>query len=209
LITHHGQKLSTVIYYKPTDTHQYLHFASCHPRHTKRVIPYNLARRICTNVNEESTRNERLNEMQNYLLNHGYPKNSIQDWIQKATNMDQQQLINPPTFENAGLNALPLVTTHNPKNRNITLFVKHLLNTILQTDDKMSKALEKFKFINSKRQAKTLRRILCKSHFRKNNTFAIHKCSVPRCGTCQYVKEESVFKIGSRDFKVNNSMSCN
>ena len=34
LITHQGEKLSTDIFYKPTDTHQYLHFASCHPRHT-------------------------------------------------------------------------------------------------------------------------------------------------------------------------------
>jgi hypothetical protein len=43
LITHHGDKLSTDIYYKPTDTYQYLHVASCHPRHTKHAIPYNLA----------------------------------------------------------------------------------------------------------------------------------------------------------------------
>ena len=39
LITHQGEKLSTDIFYKPTDTHQYLHFPSCHPRHTKRSIP--------------------------------------------------------------------------------------------------------------------------------------------------------------------------
>jgi hypothetical protein len=67
LITHHGEKLWTDIYYKPTDTHQYLHFASSHPRHTKCTIPNNLARRICTIVSEESIRNESLNEMQNYL----------------------------------------------------------------------------------------------------------------------------------------------
>jgi hypothetical protein len=44
-ITHNGESLSTDVYYKPTDTHQYLHFGSCDPRHTKRSIPYNLARR--------------------------------------------------------------------------------------------------------------------------------------------------------------------
>jgi hypothetical protein len=82
--------------------------------------------------------------MQNYLLNQGYPKNIIQDGIQKATIMDCQELIKPPTFENTGLNASPLVTTHNPRNRNITSFVKHL-NTVLKTDDTMSKALEKIK----------------------------------------------------------------
>ena len=39
--------LETDIHYKPTDTKQYLDFSSCHPAHTKRSIPYNVARRIC------------------------------------------------------------------------------------------------------------------------------------------------------------------
>ena len=43
-----NKKLFTDIYYKPTDTHQYLHFSSCHPRHTKHSIPYSQARRLCT-----------------------------------------------------------------------------------------------------------------------------------------------------------------
>ena len=37
-------KLYTDIYYKTTDTHQYLHYRSCHPKHTKNNIPYTLAR---------------------------------------------------------------------------------------------------------------------------------------------------------------------
>ena len=39
-------KLSTDLYVKPTDTHQYLHAQSDHAGHTKRAIPYNLATRI-------------------------------------------------------------------------------------------------------------------------------------------------------------------
>ena len=44
-------KISTDLYTKPTDTHQYLNWTSCHPRHTKTSIPYSLAlrlRRICS-----------------------------------------------------------------------------------------------------------------------------------------------------------------
>ena len=36
---------------KPTDTHQFLHKKSCHPWHTKKMIPYSQAlryRRICS-----------------------------------------------------------------------------------------------------------------------------------------------------------------
>lgn len=55
-ITHEGESISTDIYYKQTDTHQYIHFNSCHPRHTKRAIQYNLARRKCTTVSDKKNR---------------------------------------------------------------------------------------------------------------------------------------------------------
>ena len=49
-----GDKISTDLYVKPTDTHQYLHASSCHAFHTKRSIPYGQAHRlnrICSDNN--------------------------------------------------------------------------------------------------------------------------------------------------------------
>ena len=46
LITIEGTKIETKIYHKKTDSFNYLHFGSNHPWHTKRNIPYSLARRI-------------------------------------------------------------------------------------------------------------------------------------------------------------------
>ena len=43
LVISSNGKLITSIYSKPTDYHQYLHFGSCHPEHTKRSIVYNQA----------------------------------------------------------------------------------------------------------------------------------------------------------------------
>ena len=43
--------ISTDLYCKPTDTHQYLNGKSCHPSHIKKAIPYSQAlrlRRICS-----------------------------------------------------------------------------------------------------------------------------------------------------------------
>ncbi|XP_062571387.1 uncharacterized protein LOC134233429, partial [Saccostrea cucullata] len=147
LIKKDGECLSTDIYYKPTDTHQYLHFSSCHPSHTKRSIPYNLARRVCTIVSDEKTRDKRLNELKKYLLEQCYPSGIIEDGIKKATEIDRETLINSSNSDNPDTSILPLVTTYNPRNRNITPTVRHL-NNLLQTDEKMSKVLEKYKFIN-------------------------------------------------------------
>lgn len=44
LLTKQDEVIITDTHYKPTHTHQYLHFNSCNPRHTKRTIPDNLAR---------------------------------------------------------------------------------------------------------------------------------------------------------------------
>ena len=44
-------KLETDVYVKPTDSHQYLHYSSCHPSGCKKSIPYAQAmrlRRICS-----------------------------------------------------------------------------------------------------------------------------------------------------------------
>ena len=48
-----NNQISTDIFFKSTDTHQYLNFGSSHPRHVKRSIPYNLAIRIRTIASEE------------------------------------------------------------------------------------------------------------------------------------------------------------
>ena len=46
-----GGGISTDVFSKPTDTHQYLDYRSCHPKHVKQAIPYGQAlrlRRICS-----------------------------------------------------------------------------------------------------------------------------------------------------------------
>ena len=53
LIKRSDNKIWMDIYFKPTDTHRCLPFSSNHPSHCKRNIPFTLARRICTIVENE------------------------------------------------------------------------------------------------------------------------------------------------------------
>ena len=50
LIKRNNDKIWMDIYYKPTDTHRCFPFSSNHPKHCKKNIPFTLARRICTIV---------------------------------------------------------------------------------------------------------------------------------------------------------------
>ena len=52
-------KIETDVYYKETNSHDYLDFTSHHPFHIKKNITYNLAKRIivfCTNADKMSDR---------------------------------------------------------------------------------------------------------------------------------------------------------
>ena len=76
LLIKSNTKISTDIFYKETDSKQYLNFRSCHPKHTKTSIPYNLARRICTIVSDQRQRETRLSELRNSLQKAKLPRNS-------------------------------------------------------------------------------------------------------------------------------------
>ena len=66
-------KIVTDLYQKPTDTQQYVHFKSCHPSHTERNIPFNLARRYCTIIGKDVSKNDKLNSLESVLIKQSYP----------------------------------------------------------------------------------------------------------------------------------------
>ena len=54
LIKNANGQIITDIYHKPTDTQQYLHFKSHHPKNCIKSIPYTLARRIHTIITDKN-----------------------------------------------------------------------------------------------------------------------------------------------------------
>ena len=85
-------KLETDIYYKPTDSKQYLLFNSCHPKHTRTSIPYSLARRIRSIVTNEEILRIRMNELRLALKQQNYPLNVIEKGIDKAMKLRKEEL---------------------------------------------------------------------------------------------------------------------
>ena len=70
-------KIETDLYSKPTDCHNYLQWNSCHPRSTKKGIPYSQAlrlRRICSNPIDFT---KRLHMLEGYFRKGGYPPKYI------------------------------------------------------------------------------------------------------------------------------------
>ena len=74
LINNH---IETDLHTKPTNKHQYLLKTSCHPNHTKKVIPFSLFLRIRRLCSTETFFDQRSRELIEYLIKRGYvPVNS-------------------------------------------------------------------------------------------------------------------------------------
>ena len=67
VILHSDCTIEADIYYKDTNTHDYLPYDSAHPDHSKDNVPYNLAKRIVVFVSNEKKIEYRLNELKNWL----------------------------------------------------------------------------------------------------------------------------------------------
>ena len=67
-------KLSTDLYIKPTDRHQYLHYSSSHPDHTKKLIVYSQTLRLNRICSVEADFVWDKKEMKLWFLKQGYPE---------------------------------------------------------------------------------------------------------------------------------------
>ena len=97
------------IYYKPTDTHRCFPFSSNNPTHCKRNIPFTLARRISTIVENTEAKMKHLENLKINLSQHECPKQLTEFGINKALSIPLQELRTPKAISND--NSLLFITT--------------------------------------------------------------------------------------------------
>ena len=72
------------IYNKPTDSKRYVPFTSNHIQHCLTDIPFSLARRICTIVEDKNIKEKCLKELKKTLLEQKCPKSVIEASMLRA-----------------------------------------------------------------------------------------------------------------------------
>ena len=204
-----GDTIITDIYFKPTDTKQYLNFYSCHPRHTKINVPYNLARRICSIVIDQTLREKRLCELKESLTKCNYPLQIIEQGIERAKQLDIQILRTPK--EKQKTNNITYIETFNP---NVQSFSQTINSTMsfLNKSEKMQHVLQNTKVIHAKRQPPNWKNILTKAKFEQpDKIFKTSKCGDKRCKCCTNIITTSshFFADLNLEFKIRADMDCN
>ena len=76
--------ITTDLYIKPTDTHQYLHPASCHPGHIKSSIPFSQTLRILRICSERSTADRHIANLVQHLVKRGHSKKKVLKQVNRA-----------------------------------------------------------------------------------------------------------------------------
>ena len=88
-----GNKILTDVYCKPTDTHQYLHYGSCHPRHVKKGIPYGQALRIKRICSTEESYRDRLRDLRSNFIKRGFKENLVDSEFDRARAKTRESLL--------------------------------------------------------------------------------------------------------------------
>ena len=79
-----GNKLTTDLDTKSTDKHQYLHYTSAHPAHTKHSISYRQALRMNRICSYKTDFEKHLVDMKSWFQARGYPSDLIQKEMNKV-----------------------------------------------------------------------------------------------------------------------------
>ena len=125
-------KISTDLYIKSTDRHQYLHFTSSHPNHTKRSIVYSQGLRVKRICSEKEDFLKHMREMKLWFLKWGYPENIVDQELGKVEPSESSRRINKKH------KAVYLVATYHPLLQNIgRIFHRHL--DLLYTDQEVER----------------------------------------------------------------------
>ena len=212
LILHANGLLETDVYYKETNSHDYLDFYSHHPRHTKENIPYNLAKRIIVFCSDDKRVDIRLKELKQWLLQCNYPSRLID---QKFHNAKLQGPANKPQSDNS---VIPLVSTFysNYNVENVCKTANSLLKSV--KSPRLRTVFEDCKVICSYRQPPNLLRQFTSASFQSTPTSIVekvpgfYKCQGKRCELCTlgYIKECNYF-VTSNGFKweIKTHINCN
>ena len=168
------------LYTKPTDTRRYLPYKSAHPKHCKVNIPFCLARRICTIVENEQAKLKHLEELKEIMRRQKYPLEIINKGITKAISIPQTELRQPKDTENSE-KILPFVTTYNQNNPSVFSTIKTTFQALC---DNEVPGMRDFKLIQSRRQPSNLKKILTKAEFTSKPP-KVSQCGNTRCECCK------------------------
>ncbi|XP_033099381.1 uncharacterized protein LOC117103028 [Anneissia japonica] len=193
LVGRNGGNISTSIYYKPTDNHQYLDFYSYHPITLKRSIVYSQCLRLKRICSDPTDYQQQLSRLTTNFLNCHYPLKLILSAILKASSKSRSDLLSY-THRPIPDTRIPMVFDHCPPIKSLGNSIKNDYKT-LQEDPNISE-LYLHPPILAQRQPPNLKSLLTSSSLPlANPTHGNMACNNRRCQLCTIIDTSDRFRV--------------
>ena len=200
--------MTTDLYSKPTDKHQYLSPSSCHPKHCFKSIPFSQAirvKRICSTV---ETTKQRLGDLRHHLKKRGYNDKVIESGFSKASEINRNDLLE---YKEKKINKrVPLVLTYHPSLAKIAGIVRHHWKEIEKSETLVKLFPEPP--VVAFRRPKSIKDTLVRAAVsRPSSTVGQCKpCGDKRCKCCLQLQHTQVFhsKTTGKEYKIFCNVNC-
>ncbi|XP_059827357.1 divergent protein kinase domain 1C isoform X2 [Hypanus sabinus] len=117
-----GDRLSTDIFYKPTDSHNYLDYTSSHPAQCKNVIPYSLFLCLYCICSQDEAFHSRTFQMSSFFQDRDFSSGIVKDALTRISSTSCTSALNPSS-RHYSRDRVPLVLTYHPT----SLQIQHII----------------------------------------------------------------------------------
>ncbi|KAK2556809.1 hypothetical protein P5673_021016 [Acropora cervicornis] len=200
-------RIHTSIFYKVTDTHNYLHFSSFHPDHCKRAIPYSQFLRLRLLCSDDDDFLVKSREMMTFFSQRGYPLTSLEHGLRRVRTIGRPDVLSGSERGDTPVDSVPLVMTYHPFN---TYIKRYLLQhfRILSTDQQTRDIFPQPPIVAYKHDV-NLRDILVHSTDSSSTEQpGSHACHRPRCQTCQFITPLTDIRGPKGTFTIRDHFTC-
>ena len=213
--------ISTDLYTKPTDSHNYLDYRSAHPKHCRAGIPFSQflrLKRVCSNDN---TFVDRCRDMSRHFIRANYPANIIKDAFNRVYPLDRLELLSPRTqTDKLDPNTGILITTFHPFFRECDQIITRNWDILDRSSG--TRPLMNLNIIRGNRRSKNLRDLLVRARLPRINdqprTGGNHPpnpppntpCSRPGCRYCARLNRTGSItsNITNKQYNTRSVVTC-
>ena len=208
--------LTTSLYQKPTDRHNFLHQKSYHPPSTKKSLPYSQALRIKKICSVKEDFISGIEKLKKQFYARGYDEALVNESVERAMVKDRKDLLAPRTKEDRKI-PLTFVTTFNKTLPNLKNVMAKNWN-FLSINNNIAKKFKEQPLIAYRRN-ENLQQLLGGHRIENGKAIkrkgkSIGKCSPCRSSLankcCKQIKSTSTFKNrhSGRIFKILHRVNC-
>ena len=192
------------LYVKSTDRHQYLHYLSAHPNHTKRSVVFSQTLGISRLYSYEENFIKHKDNMKSWFLKREYPERLISAEMDKVKFSNIERRSNSKTQK-----GIPLVVTYHPLLKSLSSIVNN--NIYLLHMDQEVKGTFPPQPMVSYRSAHKLSSYLVRAKlYPKERQVGSRKCKGKRCKVCKNVLETDMFTCCKYQttYEINHKFDC-